>query len=365
MTPVLGGSDTLRKTGLPDKTPALEKQQMKPKGLFISIRLKLFLVFALLVTIVLGATFFWLYNLFTDMTTHALQADVDAMLDSSTDALDGDQIAGLIADPQIDDSKDWPDNMIDARYQEVADWFDQASIYNPRAYPYLYYESAPGELSVLVDSISVQDPQDPQGYQFGDQLIDIESDNFMLRGLKQKTIDLDLYVDREGTWVAGAAPIKDSSGKVVAAVAVDVAASDVVQGQLNLRNALLPIFGGVYLLLFLAVWLIAGGMTRSIRALDEASRQVSEGTYTPVNLKSGLIYDEIQRFGLTFNQMVEKVRGREETLREQVKKLTIQIDETKRKKAVDDVVGSEFFQDLKSKAQDMRERHSDEERKES
>lgn len=52
--------------------------------------------------------------------------------------------------------------------------------------------------------------------------------------------------------------------------------------------------------------------------------------------------------------MAETIRGREETLRRQVEKLTIQVDQAKRRQAVDEVVETDFFRDLQSKAQTMR-----------
>jgi len=331
---------------------------MKPKGLFLSIRLKLFIAFTLLITLVLGVAFFWLYNLFTDMATRTLRSEVTDILNADADSLNGDHIASLIATPQIDDSKNWPDNITDDRYWEVADWFDQIAAINPRAYPFVYYKDADGQVTVLVDSVAVEDPTDPDGYQFGDQLqFDPQDGAFLLDGLEERTLDVDLYQDRSGVWVSGAEPIKDSSGKIVAALAVDVAANSVVENQLNLRSALLPIFGGTYLLLFLTAWLITAGMTRSIRALDKASRECAEGRYQVAEVRSGFMYDEIVRFGLTFNQMIEKVHGREEKLRNQVQKLTIEIDEARRKKAVKDVTDSDFFRDLRSKASDMRQRH--------
>jgi hypothetical protein len=53
--------------------------------------------------------------------------------------------------------------------------------------------------------------------------------------------------------------------------------------------------------------------------------------------------------------MIEKVRGREESLRKQVEKLIIQVDQAKRQKDVAEVVESDFFQDLQSKAKSLRE----------
>jgi hypothetical protein len=55
-----------------------------------------------------------------------------------------------------------------------------------------------------------------------------------------------------------------------------------------------------------------------------------------------------------FFQMVSDVRNREETLKEQVRILTIQIDETKRRQEVQNLTESDSFADLKARAARLR-----------
>ncbi len=114
----------------------------------------------------------------------------------------------------------------------------------------------------------------------------------------------------------------------------------------------------MYLLLSGSVWFITGNLTRTLRGLDQASRRVGEGDYAPIEVKPGFFEDEITGLTATLNQMIEKVRGREERLRKQVESLTIQVDQAKRQKSVAEVVDSDFFRDLKSKAKTMREDHA-------
>jgi len=54
--------------------------------------------------------------------------------------------------------------------------------------------------------------------------------------------------------------------------------------------------------------------------------------------------------------MTEKVYQRELKLRLQVEKLKIEIDENKRSKQVEEIVETDFFRDLQSKADQMRKR---------
>jgi hypothetical protein len=54
--------------------------------------------------------------------------------------------------------------------------------------------------------------------------------------------------------------------------------------------------------------------------------------------------------------MIDKVYRREQNLRKEVEQLKIQIDENRRKKQVEEIVESEFFQSLREKATEMRKR---------
>jgi hypothetical protein len=61
-----------------------------------------------------------------------------------------------------------------------------------------------------------------------------------------------------------------------------------------------------------------------------------------------------------FETMMDKVRQREEKLKQQVTELKIEIDQTKRQKQVSEIVDTDFFQDLVIKARKLRNRNDDE-----
>jgi DNA-binding protein H-NS len=66
--------------------------------------------------------------------------------------------------------------------------------------------------------------------------------------------------------------------------------------------------------------------------------------------------DEISTLAEVFALMVSKVKQREESLKQQVTELKIEIDEVKRKKQVSEIVDSDFFHDLQTKARRLRSR---------
>lgn len=66
--------------------------------------------------------------------------------------------------------------------------------------------------------------------------------------------------------------------------------------------------------------------------------------------------DELGQLARVFQTMAKQVYAREQQLKQQVQELRIEIDEVKRQKQVKEIVESDFFQDLVTKAQHMRKR---------
>ncbi len=66
--------------------------------------------------------------------------------------------------------------------------------------------------------------------------------------------------------------------------------------------------------------------------------------------------DEVDKLASVFELMVGKVYTREKDLRARVQQLEIMIDQGKRDREVQQIVDSDFFQDLQGKVNEMRSR---------
>ena len=87
-------------------------------------------------------------------------------------------------------------------------------------------------------------------------------------------------------------------------------------------------------------------------------RQVAAGEYkVEVEEAAGQYRDPtMATLAAEFARMATHVRQREEELRQEIAQLKIEIDQSKREEQVEEIVESDFFQDLKAKAQDLRRR---------
>ena len=111
---------------------------------------------------------------------------------------------------------------------------------------------------------------------------------------------------------------------------------------------------------------MAGVVTKPIVNLAEVSQQIGDGNYDQDldTLTGGQKWeDEIDTLVNTFKIMIGKVAKREKNLRERVQQLEIMIDEGKRDKQVQEIVDSDFFRDLQQKAQAVRDRDKEAQKK--
>jgi HAMP domain-containing protein len=130
------------------------------------------------------------------------------------------------------------------------------------------------------------------------------------------------------------------------------------------RTALLRNTGAVLLVFFLvgiaALYGVTTLATRRMSRLAQAARAIARGEYKQdLSAISKLKpYSEINELAEAIEES-GRVHIREQVLMKQVQELQIKIDEHKKQEQVDELTGSEFFQELKTKAKAIRESKSD------
>ena len=147
-----------------------------------------------------------------------------------------------------------------------------------------------------------------------------------------------------------------------------VALSDVTLLELK-RDALLKILDqrpDVALLVIRGISSRLRGSTTYIEKAIEWSNKICEGdfSFTEQTQSRDLLGDATQedrakQFLSEFFKMARNVREREEKLKQQVVKLTLQIDETRRKQEFEELTSSDFFANLKDQAKKLREQRLD------
>jgi DNA-binding response OmpR family regulator len=96
---------------------------------------------------------------------------------------------------------------------------------------------------------------------------------------------------------------------------------------------------------------------RNVARVSAAAAAVEKGDFDPETLAEVAGRpDELGRLARVFQQMAREVRAREQRLQEQVQRLRIEIDETRKASQVAEITETGYFQQLRQKVQDLKNR---------
>lgn len=347
-----------------------ETESLK-KQVFVSLRTRLLLVFSVLLTLTLIGIFIWVNSFVFDLILDRIRQDMLALVRTAAIEIEGETHARLYQTGEMDD----PDYLsINAALRAVKHTNPIAS----GMYTYMQLPEEPNQIRLIVSAAvppgitpEQRDIELAQTRLTGCQVdptsrpkmnvayeppAEVGADFF--QGLNTPTVTAEIYKDDWGTWLSAFAPITDATGQAAGAVGVDVCVADIVQLQTRIRNAMLLTFLMILLLLAAGVSLVTYGITRPIATLTRAAEEVGRGHYEQdfAGLYQGRFRDEVSRMAQVFESMVKKVYERESDLKKQVVELQIIIDEQKKQKQVNDIVESDFFRDLQTRASAMRDR---------
>lgn len=103
-----------------------------------------------------------------------------------------------------------------------------------------------------------------------------------------------------------------------------------------------------------------------IQKVIEWSKKIAEGDYSFMDqmqsdqtVTASTEEDKAGQLLSAFFHMVEGVKEREDNLKKQVEKLSLQIDETRRKQEFEELTGTDFYANLKAQAKMIRQQRKD------
>ena len=106
--------------------------------------------------------------------------------------------------------------------------------------------------------------------------------------------------------------------------------------------------------------LLSRRILRPVEALTNAARDLSNDRFDPATLdEAAQRQDELGQLARSFQRMGVDVVSRERTLRDQVARLTVEIDRAKVDKSVGEIVESDYFQRIQQRADEFRRRYDE------
>jgi phosphoserine phosphatase RsbU/P len=215
--------------------------------------------------------------------------------------------------------------------------------------------SAPGVVGVRVVNRRLGTRVQQSGSEASEDTGLTEAEGAALRAAEQEG---EPQAFEQGDALTVAAPISAGPDRpVIGGVLVGLSTAPV---QTQLRDDLLLAIGiaaAVLALGLVAAIVGARRVARPVGDLTGAALAVENASYVPGSLDGvASRRDEIGRLAQVFDRMARQVRAREERLEREVRKLSVQIDETKRRREVAEITESDYFRDLQQRAEELRGR---------
>jgi HAMP domain-containing protein len=160
----------------------------------------------------------------------------------------------------------------------------------------------------------------------------------------------------EGDTLTVAAPISAGQTRnVIGGVLVTLSTAHVAQQQRDDLLLAIGVAAAALVIGLIAALIGARRVAGPVERLTAAAQAVENVSYAPGSLDPvAARRDEIGRLAQVFDQMARQVRAREERMQREIKQLSVQIDETKRRRQVAEITETDYFRDLQRRAKELR-----------
>lgn len=337
----------------------MNKPETTPRKSFISLRIKLLVVFSVLFAVIFAGTFFWFYQFSSQRAIQRLAEDLNVLLAAAHNQVSGDDLAALVAEgqPSADGNSSHP------VYVKHADFFTQLKQIDPRGSAYTMIRKN-DEYMVVTAAEAFTKPDSSADFlaPIGLTVADVPTDfNELFDGKRDSWFLMEPYEDPFGQWISGYRAVYNGAGQAVGVVGVDFRAEYYQQVRDQVLRSSLIAFLLAYVVVFITVYAASVLLSRPINKLELLAQKVGEGDYEVdfTNLSRSHLPDEITKLASVFSIMVDKVHSREIQLKKRVQDLEIVIEEKRLTEQVSEITDTEFFTVLTEKAKEMRAaRHS-------
>ncbi len=266
----------------------------------MTFRSKLLLSITLLVTLSCVTAGTILYRHARDATFAELQSKVLSIAASAAAGVDGD-LHKRLQKPEDEDTPEY--RKLIAELREVRDLNRRRDVHVAYIYTMVRDPDDPTRLKFVLDA--EENPADKSN--LGDVYDGRPGHTYSFAELQ---VDREFTRDQWGTWLSANAPVRDSSGAVVAILGADVKATDVLEELEQVRLSVVSAVGAAFFLAVgLSVWL-SRRVSRPLEAIRGAVEKVGRGEFeTRVDVKSR---DEFGEVAAAINAMAVGLREREE-----------------------------------------------------
>jgi hypothetical protein len=344
-------------------TDAAEFQTTKRRfGFKYPMRWKLLTAFASAFTVVFVIISIWVLQFTTSTAEQRLIRELQSTAVGAAGIIDPEKFKELVTtvpavkDPTTDTGFGYPDSPL---YDYLAQLHMDVHNIVENSSPYSYYrDPADGKLKSVASYGYLAKPQFGIQYKVPfESVFNQETQDLMAQGLSE-TVDQAVYTDPWGQWISTYSPIRTKEGEVVGAIGVDYPYAYVNDTRSALEQQIYIVLGVLYVILLGLVLLLSTLVVRPVKRLTAAASRIADGEYD-IDLREisrTRFTDEMFELAESFAVMAEKVATRERTLTQEVTRLKVEIDQSRREEAVKEITDNDDFAGLVERARAMRER---------
>ena len=331
----------------------------------VGMRWKLLSAYATAFTVIFVFLALFVLQFSANNAQTRLETDLRNYALGGASTINVEQFMALVATvkPVVDEGNPfgfgYPDSQL---YKDQAQTLVNINRITGEALSYAYYKDPiDGKLYAAASSGYYLDPQ--IGYTFKvpiSETSSAETNALMESGLNEPTLQ-PAYSDGYGSWISQYVPILDKNGQSVGGLGVDYPLAYVDEVKRDVLIRVLPILVISYLILLGIVLALSTALVRPLKRLTQATARIADGEYS-LDVR-GLVRtrfpDEMYELAESFGVMADKVAAREESLTQEVQRLKVEIDQTRRAEAVKEITENDAFAELAVKAAEMRKRLRD------
>ena len=328
----------------------------------VAMRWKLLAAFAGVFTVIFVFIAIYVVQFSTNNAQKRLVDELSTTAIGGSSTIDARQFVDLITTvPAVPDSKNefgfgYPTSQL---YKDQAKALVNINRISGEALSYTYFKDPKdGKLYAAASSGYYLKPQIGYTYKVPIYKTSSEETNqLMMAGLTTST-EQPAYSDGYGSLISRYVPIVDANGTSVGGFGVDYPLTYVDQVRSDVQKSLYPVLIVTYVVLLGLVLLVSTSLVRPLKRLTAATKRVADGEYD-LDVR-GIVRtrfpDEMFELADSFAQMAKKVGARERSLTQEVQRLKVEIDQSRREEAVSQITDNDDFAALAIKAQEMRKR---------
>ncbi len=265
-------------------------------------RLTLLLIFLAVVTN--GTMVFISFGLTRGILVEEIQSKILSIAATAASAVDGD-LHQQIQTPQDQQSEAY--KTIETQLRRFRDSNRRQDLFIRYLYTMAQRPQSPENPYGAIFVVDAEEDDTGNKSDVGDVVETSTTDVEPLR-MEQHQID-EIFEDEFGTWISANAPIRNSSGKVVAALGADLAIDDMLaKTNLLLQRGLMAMLVAIIIAVGISIFL-SRRVTRPLDLLSQTVAEIGDGNLdASVNLKTK---DEFSQLGQAVNDMAKALRDRE------------------------------------------------------